>query len=133
MSFNEFYGGRTPSARATGALGAVKIKNRLLALRPGLVVRITNTRINGALKGCAGFVGDGFGHWVYLNTESAPRTGKILYRSADGPRDHRGGTNRFSDPASWPPTWWSCSTSWRARPDQTTRGGFEPKASASPL
>lgn len=94
--FNEYYGGPAPSVRSTGGLAATKLANRLKAIDPSLTVTLRNNRVNGAFTGCSGFVSNERGQYVYLNTEG--RGQRCLYRTATGPRDFSGGSNRFAEP-----------------------------------
>lgn len=94
LSRNELtYGQPTMPA---GVIGAVKLKNRLRALDPHLVMNIKNSRLNGITTGACGFVSDpGHGTHVYVSTEDNIGLG-MLYRTAGHERDYRGGTNRFA-------------------------------------
>lgn len=95
--FNEYYGGRTPTAKQTGALGIRKFKNDVAKLDPTLVVTGKGITLNGAPKGCSGFIStaDGSKH-VYFHAEVGGYSGTdAYYRTAEHTKDYRGGTNRF--------------------------------------
>lgn len=79
------------------SLSSVKLRNRLRAIRPDLVIEIKNVRVNGQLRGCSGFVKNPANdHIVYVNTEDNLRSGEALYRTAESMKDYRGGRNRFA-------------------------------------
>lgn len=95
--FNEFYGGSAPTARSTGALGAVKLRNQIHAIDPKLTVDLKNIRVNGAPQGCSGFVSDGHGHYVYVSADRNHGTNTdALCRTASGPKDYSGGRNHIT-------------------------------------
>lgn len=75
-----------------------KVKNAFKRFHPELAcVDLKNTSVNGAKRGCSGFVTDGNG-WVYLNANVSSFDGKdevALYRGCDGPSDFRGKTNLY--------------------------------------
>lgn len=83
-------------------LASVKLRNQLLALDPGLTVRLRNIRVNGALFGCSGFITGGNGRIVYVSTDinHGINADRPLYRTARDTRDFTGGSNRFSTNAS---------------------------------
>lgn len=86
-------------------LAAIRLRNQLLALRPDLVVKLRNVRINGALFGCTGFVTDPqTGHIVYVSTDHNHGLSydKALYRTAEHDKDYTGGRNRFATYAELP-------------------------------
>ena len=95
--FNEYYGGAAPSMKSTGALGAVKLKNQILKLDPTLVVALKNIRINGAPRGCSGFITDPrTGKHVYIHAEVGGYNSEAYYRTAEHVKDYRGGRNHFA-------------------------------------
>ena len=80
-------------------LAAIKLRNRLLALRPDLVVSLRNVRVNGVLFGCSGFVTDPkTERIVYVNTDHnhGTRYNDALYRTAEHDKDYTGGRNHFA-------------------------------------
>lgn len=80
-------------------LAAIKLRNQLLAIRPDLVVKLHNVRVNGALFGCSGFVTDpGTGRIVYVITDHNHGLSydKALYRTAEHDKDYTGGVNHFA-------------------------------------
>lgn len=79
-------------------LATVKLRNRLRAIRPDLVVEIKNVRVNGQLRGCSGFVRDpARDRIVYVDTEAGfQRRDEALYRTASSMRDYTGGRNLFT-------------------------------------
>lgn len=80
-------------------LAAIKLRNRLLALCPDLVVSLRNVRVNGALFGCSGFVTDPkTGRIVYVCTDHnhGISYNKALYRTARHDKDFTGGHNHFA-------------------------------------
>ena len=94
MSFNEYFGG--PAPKIQGVLSSVKLRNQLLKLDSTLDVRLKNVRVNGQLRGCSGFVGNGTS-WVYVNAEhDRGISPDALYRTATGPTDYTGGRNQFA-------------------------------------
>jgi len=80
-------------------LNAVKLRNQLHNIHPGLRVELKNVRINGVLQGCSGFVTDPrTGNVVYVSTDRNHGTvHNALYRTAKDTRDFTGGHNNFAD------------------------------------
>ena len=76
-----------------------KLKNELRALDGKYEFHLRNTQVNGAKRGCSGFVvNPANGNIAYVDTESsvyAPIAGKSLVRTASSLGDYRGGVNRF--------------------------------------
>ena len=79
-------------------LNAVKLRNELNALRPGLKIELKNVRINGTLQGCSGFITDeSTGVVVYVSTDRNHGTvSTALYRLARSNRDFTGYGNNFA-------------------------------------
>lgn len=82
---------------------AVKMKNALKKANEkyGYDLRfdIKNIIINGAKRGCSGFVTNkANGSCVYLNTERTGLTGMgLMYRYADNDKDYHGYHNRWTE------------------------------------
>ncbi len=97
--FNEYYGGATPTAKQTGALGIRKFKNDVAKLDPTLVVTGKGITLNGAPKGCSGFIStaDGSKH-VYFHAEVGGYNYDAYCRTATSTRDYTGGRNHFAEP-----------------------------------
>ena len=78
-------------------LNAVKLRNDIHTINPGLEVELRNVRINGVLQGCTGFVTDpGTGRVVYVSTDRNHGTvSQALVRVAQHTRDYTGGPNHF--------------------------------------
>jgi hypothetical protein len=90
---------------ATNALAMTKLKNRILAIDPDLVVELRNIRVNGVLFGCSGFITDPrSGRIVYVNTDHnhGTRWDQPYYRTATSTRDYTGGQNHFTTYAKLP-------------------------------
>jgi hypothetical protein len=84
---------------ATNALAMTKLKNRILAIDPTLVVELRNIRVNGVLFGCSGFITDpATNRIVYVNTDHnhGTRWNQPYYRTAKSTRDYTGGQNHFT-------------------------------------
>lgn len=80
-------------------LAAIKLRNRLLALRPDLVIKLRNVRVNGALFGCSGFITDPeTGRIVYVNTDHnhGISYNNAYYRTAEHDKDFTGGRNHWA-------------------------------------
>jgi hypothetical protein len=81
------------------ALLATKLRNELLAIKPGLQVQLRNVAVNGTKMGCSGFVTDpATGRAVYLNTDHNHGTNfdRAYFRVARDAKDYHGGRNHFS-------------------------------------
>jgi hypothetical protein len=80
-----------------GVVSMTKVKNALKSVRPGLIVKISNVRVNGQLQGCSGLITDpATGHVVYISTDVNHGTSRgALYREAKHDRDYTGGQNHF--------------------------------------
>lgn len=82
---------------------AVKMKNALKKANEkygyDLEFNIKNIVINGAKRGCSGFVTNKTnGSCVYLNTERTGLTGMgLMYRYADNDKDYHGYHNRWTE------------------------------------
>lgn len=75
---------------------AIKLKNQILAIDPNLDVKLKNVTVNGVKFGCSGFITDGAGKVVYVDTDHNHHTvTKALYRSAKDTKDYTGGPNNF--------------------------------------
>ena len=83
--------------------GATKVRNAFNREKRELDLEfhLRNTKINGSLVGCVGFiVNTATGKIVYLDTEESvygPLQGKTLYRTAEHLKDYTGGRNRFTE------------------------------------
>lgn len=97
--FNEYYGGRTPTAKQTGALGAVKLKNQIKKIDPSLVLSIKNISVNGSPQGCSGFIStpDGTRHVYVCADRNHGTSSDAYYRTATSTRDFTGGRNHFAE------------------------------------
>lgn len=78
-----------------------KLKNEIKRIQPeGLEFYLRNININGARRGCSGFIKNTEnGNIVYVNTEKScyePLNDKNLYRTAKDLKDFSGGQNRWS-------------------------------------
>lgn len=86
------------SSKAPGAVGMTKVKNAINKLIPGLQVELSNSRVNGQLRGCSGFVTNpANGRIAYLSTDTG-HSGEALYRTAAHTKDYTGGRNNFCHP-----------------------------------
>lgn len=85
--------------KAPGAVSMTKVKNAFKRVAPDLVLSLRNSRVNGQLQGCTGFVTDpATGRVAYLSTDANHGTNsQALYRTAAHDKDYQGGTNRFCD------------------------------------
>ena len=86
-------------------LAMTKLRNRLLAIQPDLIVDLHNVRVNGVTFGCSGFVTDPqTGHIVYVNTDHnhMTRYNNAYYRTAESTSDYTGGRNHFATYADLP-------------------------------
>jgi hypothetical protein len=97
--FNEYYGGAAPTARQTGALGAVKLKNQIKAIDPSLVLSIKNISVNGSPQGCSGFIStpDGSKHVYVCADRNHGTSSTAYYRTAQHVRDYTGGRNHDAE------------------------------------
>lgn len=80
-------------------LTATKLRNQLYRLRPDLIVKLKNVRVNGVTFGCSGFVTNpDNGRIVYVNTDHNHHTlTDTMYRLAANHKDYSGGWNRFAE------------------------------------
>ena len=81
---------------------ATKLKNQIAKIDPSLqTVKLKNISVNGAKRGCSGFVvNPGNGRVVYVNTEEScygPLKGQTMMRYANDTSDYggRGGRNEW--------------------------------------
>jgi len=85
---------------APGAISMTKVKN-LLKKGVYAIENAHNTRVNGQLRGCFGFVRRTDGNrYVYFDTEGSsygPLADKILVRYAASAKDYTGERNIFID------------------------------------
>lgn len=79
-------------------LTATKLRNQLYQLRPDLIVKLKNVRVNGATFGCSGFVTNpDNGRIVYVNTDNNHHLNTdAMYRLAANHKDYSGGWNRYA-------------------------------------
>lgn len=82
-------------------IGMTKVKNTFKRHNIPVSFKLSNTRINGALRGCSGFIiHEPSGRIAYVDTEQScygPLSDKFMYRSADNLKDYRGHRNRWTD------------------------------------
>ena len=86
---------------APGAISMTKVKNLLKKKGVYTIENVHNTRVNGQLRGCFGFVRRTDGtRYVYFDTEGSsygPLADKILVRYAASAVDFTGERNNFID------------------------------------
>ena len=88
--FNEWY--PTGPMVAPGAVSMTKVKNLLKKSGRYYATKMMNTRVNGQLRGCFGFIRrSGDDKPIYIDTEYSP----FLIRFARDENDYCGETNEY--------------------------------------
>ena len=79
-------------------LTARVLTNRIKEIDESLSCDLKNTRINGILKGCAGFIfSEETGKFVYVLAEIDTYINKPMYRIARHGKDYVGERNRYAE------------------------------------